>query len=150
VYLQLSLYLRAKKRIQRSARHSHTLLKVPPSVLTLADQFQVSLRSPTTDLADNTPKSSSFKLPFLSRKLFKAHRQLRELRLAISVRRQKKNSLVEPRDSAAILDGPAGLASDMATGSRRRGGDISAIFVHAGAGYHSHQNQGNHLQACNE
>lgn len=38
----------------------------------------------------------------------------------------------------------------MATNSRRRGGDISAIFVHAGAGYHSHQNEGNHLQACSE
>ncbi|KAF2495945.1 N-terminal nucleophile aminohydrolase [Lophium mytilinum] len=32
----------------------------------------------------------------------------------------------------------------------RNGGDISAIFVHAGAGYHSIQNEAIHLQACND
>ncbi|MCJ1403678.1 hypothetical protein MMC11_006901 [Xylographa trunciseda] len=31
---------------------------------------------------------------------------------------------------------------------KRLGGDISAIFVHAGAGYHSVQNEKVHLQAC--
>ncbi|BCR88598.1 threonine aspartase 1 [Aspergillus chevalieri] len=30
----------------------------------------------------------------------------------------------------------------------RKGGDISAIFVHAGAGYHSHHNERSHLEAC--
>ena len=32
----------------------------------------------------------------------------------------------------------------------RKGNDIACIFVHAGAGYHSVQNEGVHLQACNE
>ncbi|EON61315.1 hypothetical protein W97_00528 [Coniosporium apollinis CBS 100218] len=32
----------------------------------------------------------------------------------------------------------------------RRGGDVPVIFVHAGAGYHSVQNEGVHLQACND
>lgn len=27
---------------------------------------------------------------------------------------------------------------------------VACIFVHAGAGYHSVQNEGTHLQACNE
>ncbi|OJD37723.1 n-terminal nucleophile aminohydrolase [Diplodia corticola] len=35
-------------------------------------------------------------------------------------------------------------------GRGRRGGDICAIFVHAGAGYHSVQNETLHLQACND
>lgn len=33
---------------------------------------------------------------------------------------------------------------------RRLPGDISAIFVHAGAGYHSVQNEKYHLDACAE
>jgi len=32
----------------------------------------------------------------------------------------------------------------------RRGSDILGMFVHAGAGYHSIQNEEVHLQACNE
>ncbi|KAK5762298.1 hypothetical protein LTS12_007641 [Elasticomyces elasticus] len=32
----------------------------------------------------------------------------------------------------------------------RRGGDIACIFVHAGAGYHSVQNEQHHLAACND
>lgn len=32
----------------------------------------------------------------------------------------------------------------------RSGGDIAAIFVHAGAGYHNPQNETFHLQACND
>lgn len=32
----------------------------------------------------------------------------------------------------------------------RKASDIACIFVHAGAGYHSIQNEGVHLQACNE
>ncbi|KAK7549384.1 nucleophile aminohydrolase [Phyllosticta citricarpa] len=36
------------------------------------------------------------------------------------------------------------------SGRSRRGGDICAIFVHAGAGYHSVNNEGLHLQACND
>lgn len=33
---------------------------------------------------------------------------------------------------------------------RGKGPHISAIFVHAGAGYHSVHNEGAHLAACNE
>ncbi|KAK8251548.1 nucleophile aminohydrolase [Phyllosticta capitalensis] len=36
------------------------------------------------------------------------------------------------------------------SGRSRKGGDICAIFVHAGAGYHSVTNEGMHLQACND
>jgi taspase (threonine aspartase 1) len=28
--------------------------------------------------------------------------------------------------------------------------DVCCIYVHAGAGYHSHQNEKVHLEACNE
>jgi len=43
------------------------------------------------------------------------------------------------------------VTGTMLRGSRgRRGGDICAIFVHAGAGYHSIQNEHIHLEACNE
>ena len=31
---------------------------------------------------------------------------------------------------------------------QRQGGDVVAIFVHAGAGFHSLQNEKVHLQAC--
>ena len=49
------------------------------------------------------------------------------------------------------LDGPADLSSDeMPTRRRRLGGDVCAIFVHAGAGYHSIQNEKMHLAACEE
>lgn len=30
------------------------------------------------------------------------------------------------------------------------GGDLCAIYVHAGAGYHSTHNEKNHLKACND
>jgi hypothetical protein len=40
---------------------------------------------------------------------------------------------------------------DMAeSAGRGKGPHISAIFVHAGAGYHSVHNEGAHLAACNE
>lgn len=32
----------------------------------------------------------------------------------------------------------------------RKATDIAAIFVHAGAGFHSKDNEAYHLQACNE
>lgn len=45
-------------------------------------------------------------------------------------------------------DGPM----ELETGLRRRrlGGDVCAIFIHAGAGYHSVQNEKIHLAACEE
>ena len=35
-------------------------------------------------------------------------------------------------------------------GRSRKGGDLCCIFVHAGAGFHSYQNERIHLQACND
>ncbi|KAL8776205.1 MAG: hypothetical protein Q9213_008355 [Squamulea squamosa] len=47
------------------------------------------------------------------------------------------------------VDGPADVAlGPMNTRRRRLGGDVCAVFVHAGAGYHSMQNERIHLQAC--
>ncbi|KAL8686374.1 MAG: hypothetical protein Q9218_007151 [Villophora microphyllina] len=45
-------------------------------------------------------------------------------------------------------DSADGPAAPLHTRRRRLGGDICAIFVHAGAGYHSLQNEQIHLQAC--
>ena len=51
----------------------------------------------------------------------------------------------------AQLDGPIGLASPEMGGRRKRlAGDVCAVFVHAGAGYHSIQNERVHLAACEE
>lgn len=33
---------------------------------------------------------------------------------------------------------------------QREGGDVCAIFVHAGAGFHSYSNEKHHLTACQE
>ena len=33
---------------------------------------------------------------------------------------------------------------------RREGGDLCAIFIHAGAGFHSRQNEKSHLAAVND
>ncbi|KAL8910529.1 MAG: hypothetical protein Q9172_007830, partial [Xanthocarpia lactea] len=47
------------------------------------------------------------------------------------------------------VDGPADAGlGPMTTRRRRLGGDVCAVFVHAGAGYHSVQNEKIHLQAC--
>ena len=43
------------------------------------------------------------------------------------------------------VDGPMDLSL-----KTLRGGDTTAIFVHAGAGYHSFQHQNVHLEACEE
>ena len=40
--------------------------------------------------------------------------------------------------------------SPMVQLGKRKGGDVAAIFVHAGAGYHSLHNEKNHLKACEE
>lgn len=48
------------------------------------------------------------------------------------------------------LDGPIDLASLDMPKRRRLSGDVCAIFVHAGAGYHSLQNEKVHLSACEE
>lgn len=50
----------------------------------------------------------------------------------------------------AQLDGPINLAVSDMPQRRRLSGDVCAIFVHAGAGYHSFQNEKVHLAACEE
>ena len=50
----------------------------------------------------------------------------------------------------AQLDGPIDLAVADMPQRRRLSGDVCAIFVHAGAGYHSFQNEKVHLAACEE
>ena len=49
------------------------------------------------------------------------------------------------------LDVLADSSSDeMPTRRRRLGGDVCTIFIHAGAGFHSIQNEKLHLAACEE
>ncbi len=50
----------------------------------------------------------------------------------------------------AQLDGPIDLTIADMPQRRRLSGDVCAIFVHAGAGYHSFQNEKVHLAACEE
>ena len=50
----------------------------------------------------------------------------------------------------AQVDGPVDLASPDTPKRRRLAGDVCAIFVHAGAGFHSLQNEKVHLAACEE
>lgn len=53
--------------------------------------------------------------------------------------------------AALDVDGPAELESGPTHTHRRRlGGDVCSIFVHAGAGYHSIQNERIHLEACED
>lgn len=40
--------------------------------------------------------------------------------------------------------------ADMTDLRKRKGGDVAAIFVHAGAGFHSVQNEHVHLAVCAE
>ena len=51
----------------------------------------------------------------------------------------------------AQLDGMNSGSSNEGRNRRRRlPGDVCAVFVHAGAGYHSVQNERVHLKACEE
>ena len=50
----------------------------------------------------------------------------------------------------AQTDGPIDLVPPDMPKRRRLAGDVCAIFVHAGAGYHSLQNEKVHLSACEE
>ena len=55
-------------------------------------------------------------------------------------------------DSAPFVTDNASEASyfDMQLSKKRRGGDVAAVFVHAGAGFHSVQNENVHLGVCSE
>lgn len=50
----------------------------------------------------------------------------------------------------AQFDGIIDVTSPDMPRRRRLGGDVCTIFVHAGAGYHSLQNEKVHLAACEE
>ncbi|KAL6719487.1 hypothetical protein ACLMJK_003727 [Lecanora helva] len=50
----------------------------------------------------------------------------------------------------AQLDGPLDVVLSDMPKRRRLAGDVCAIFVHAGAGYHSLQNEKVHLSACED
>lgn len=50
-----------------------------------------------------------------------------------------------PMPDREQLDGPSGMF-----GRKRTSPPVAAIFVHAGAGYHSTTNEQYHLGACNE
>ena len=50
----------------------------------------------------------------------------------------------------AQIDGAIDLTLSEMPQRRRLPGDVCAIFVHAGAGYHSFQNEKVHLAACEE
>ena len=57
----------------------------------------------------------------------------------------KSNENVQQEDGSSDAYRPASGQV-----SKRKGGDIAAIFVHAGAGFHSIQNEQIHLKACEE
>ena len=64
----------------------------------------------------------------------------------------KKNQEKSQDDDSMQQDDGGSDAVKMTFGSngKRKGGDIAAIFVHAGAGFHSLQNEKVHLKACEE
>jgi len=111
----------------------------------------------------------SFSLPFITRqytstaKLSSTHakairfrRHLREVRRRLSPQGSKQQPPLEAEDTDRLhFDGLAEPEAierepDMPFYKKRLGGDVCAIFVHAGAGYHSVQNENVHLQACAE
>ncbi|KAL8798068.1 MAG: hypothetical protein Q9182_006979 [Xanthomendoza sp. 2 TL-2023] len=77
---------------------------------------------------------------------------LQTLRARANHRLRLSNELSDSDILAGLdVDGPADAArGPMNTRRRRLGGDVCAIFVHAGAGYHSVQNERIHLHACEQ
>lgn len=62
-----------------------------------------------------------------------------------------KTTLSSSKSEYPQVDGPIDVApSDMGGRRKRLAGDVCAVFVHAGAGYHSVQNERVHLAACEE
>ncbi|KAL8934614.1 MAG: hypothetical protein Q9216_005815 [Gyalolechia sp. 2 TL-2023] len=76
----------------------------------------------------------------------------RSLRLKVVRWCSRHHTRIEIDNLAGLdVDGPAELEfGPMHTRRRRLGGDVCTIFVHAGAGYHSVQNERIHLQACEQ
>lgn len=88
--------------------------------------------------------------------MFSLH--LREPRLCFGELKQKflgKSSKVTTnmatRHDSLQFDGQADVVSPLKPTHRLRvGGDVCVIFVHAGAGFHSKQNERVHLEVCEE
>ena len=86
---------------------------------------------------------------------YRLRRYIKEFRFKLAIWKYRKGVGREFEDLGCLqLDGPA-LDSPpefpitkMTLRRQRQGGDVSAIFVHAGAGYHSIENETAHLQAC--
>ena len=73
------------------------------------------------------------------------------LKLAKSICRKGLAKKASSDDKLLQLDGQVDPSTlSMPTRRRRVGGDVCAIFVHAGAGFHSVQNERIHLRACEE
>ena len=82
-------------------------------------------------------------------KIRKLWHRLTELDLGCSFDSQKQTAPECEPPKAYQIDGLAdSLKSVMPSRRVREEGDIPAIFVHAGAGYHSVQNEHIHLEAC--
>ena len=96
------------------------------------------------------------KLSSINTKVSLFRRQPRDVRRKLSSRKLDEITNNELKDTThKNLDGVFAEEIErwppiMPFHRKRRGGDISAIFVHAGAGYHSVQNEMVHLQACAE
>ena len=72
-----------------------------------------------------------------------------EIRVPFNLHHSDKpqpQNLESTQEDMPQLDGPIELE-----GKRKHlGGDVCVVFVHAGAGYHSVQNERTHLAACEE
>ena len=96
------------------------------------------------------------KLSSIHTKLSLFRHQLRDVRQKLlsrkldDIKNNEVGDITRKRLDGASAEDPEGWPLVMPFHRKRRGGDISAIFVHAGAGYHSVQNERVHLQACAE
>lgn len=79
-------------------------------------------------------------------------RYLRQVRLELTGKGSPKPTIRTPTDHNSLqVDGQVDdWPSSMPLRRRRVAGDVCAIFVHAGAGFHSVQNERVHLEACEE
>lgn len=92
-------------------------------------------------------------LHFLRSNVDRLRRHLHKLRSKTSTSSSKNavSTISLAEQTRLALDGSIDFpTANMPFQRRRLGGDICAIFVHAGAGYHSVQNEEVHLRACAE
>ena len=99
----------------------------------------------TKDLFSLEPKDLVPSLLLSIHKRFQLTNMSSPMRLSSAESTSSSESLTD-----AQLDGSIDLATSDMPQRRRLSGDVCAIFVHAGAGYHSFQNEKVHLAACEE